>query len=43
MLGGVCATLGLKSDASKILNDLQDLARRRYDDPVFRAVILYCM
>jgi tetratricopeptide (TPR) repeat protein len=42
-LGIAYATVGKRSEASKILGDLQELSERRYVSPVWRAYILACV
>ncbi|MBP1610034.1 MAG: serine/threonine protein kinase with repeat, partial [Acidobacteria bacterium] len=43
LLGVVYATLDKRSEASKILDDLQELSKRRYVSPVWRELILAYM
>jgi adenylate cyclase len=42
-LGIAYAAAGKRSEASKILGDLQELSKRRYISPVWRALILASM
>jgi len=43
MLGSAYATAGKRSEALKILGDLQELSKRKYVDPVLSAFLLASM